>query len=297
MIRNYLTVAIRSFLKHRSFTFLNWIGLTLGMIVLDTLSGSSPNVRQRWVEFLTANGIPEHDAAIIYAVRNALLHGYGPPTNLDKTSGRKVVFTDDPHGYAVDTTQPGLAVISVPVFCSRLVERIATAAPDSWDVSEVDTALADPDVTDGGEPGAFELQRPVPMGAELPPPAAAGQVPVFRFEAMKDPLGANLDRIQVVKGWVDSEGDTHAEKHNAEDALHCYSSGGTMLRLRARYYLVKFCARPGADRLPHLGRLGPKVTVRPGCASRSANVRCPDGWGLPVGRELEWRPRTGTYLC
>src|SRR5690606_39981278 len=32
MIRNYLTVAIRSFLKHRSFTFLNWIGLTLGMV-------------------------------------------------------------------------------------------------------------------------------------------------------------------------------------------------------------------------------------------------------------------------
>ena len=140
----------------------SWIGLTLGMIVLDTLSGSSPNVRQRWVEFLTANGIPEHDAAIIYAVRNALLHGYGPPTNLDKTSGRKVVFTDDPHGYAVDTTQPGLAVISVPVFCSRLVERIATAAPDSWDVSEVDTALADPDVTDGGEPAPALVERPAP---------------------------------------------------------------------------------------------------------------------------------------
>lgn len=32
MIRNYLNIAIRNFLKHRSFTFLNWIGLTLGMV-------------------------------------------------------------------------------------------------------------------------------------------------------------------------------------------------------------------------------------------------------------------------
>ena len=32
MIRSYLTIAIRSFLKHKSFTFLNWIGLSLGMV-------------------------------------------------------------------------------------------------------------------------------------------------------------------------------------------------------------------------------------------------------------------------
>lgn len=32
MIKNYLTIAIRSFLKHKSFTFLNIVGLSLGMV-------------------------------------------------------------------------------------------------------------------------------------------------------------------------------------------------------------------------------------------------------------------------
>jgi hypothetical protein len=43
--------------------------------------------------------------------------------------------------------------------------------------------------------------RGVPMGADLPerPPGAAA--PTFLVSAMKDPNGANLDRIQIVKGW------------------------------------------------------------------------------------------------
>lgn len=32
MIKNYLTTAIRSFSKHKSFTILNVIGLSLGMV-------------------------------------------------------------------------------------------------------------------------------------------------------------------------------------------------------------------------------------------------------------------------
>ncbi len=137
----------------------SWIGLTLGMIVLDTLSGSESPVGQRWTRLLTANGISESDATVIYAVRNALLHGYGPP-DPGRTGGRTVVFTNDPHGYAVDTAQPGLAVVSVPVFCSHLVERIAAAVPDAWDVSEVNTALADPQPP-GSTTGGDEPESPV----------------------------------------------------------------------------------------------------------------------------------------
>lgn len=45
--------------------------------------------------------------------------------------------------------------------------------------------------------------RGVPMGGEL---ADSGRAPSFLISAMKDPDGANLDRVQVVKGWVDASG-------------------------------------------------------------------------------------------
>jgi hypothetical protein len=53
----------------------------------------------------------------------------------------------------------------------------------------------------------------VPMGGDLRA-ARAGQVPTFLIAAMKDPIGANLDRVQVVKGWVDSNGQTHERIYN-----------------------------------------------------------------------------------
>ena len=45
----------------------------------------------------------------------------------------------------------------------------------------------------------------VPMGGEL---ADSGTAPRFMISALKDPDGANLDRVQVVKGWVDANGET-----------------------------------------------------------------------------------------
>lgn len=54
-------------------------------------------------------------------------------------------------------------------------------------------------------PAAVGYEKGVPMGADLPP-AAAGKAPTFLVAALKDPLSGNLDRIQIIKGWLDSSG-------------------------------------------------------------------------------------------
>ena len=54
--------------------------------------------------------------------------------------------------------------------------------------------------------------RGVPMGGALQLPgqgADASAAPTFALWAAKDPEGANLDRLQVIKGWVDARGATH----------------------------------------------------------------------------------------
>ena len=48
----------------------------------------------------------------------------------------------------------------------------------------------------------------VPMGASLPPSSGA-MAPEFVVVAQRDPVGANLDRIQMIKGWVDRDGQSH----------------------------------------------------------------------------------------
>ena len=51
-------------------------------------------------------------------------------------------------------------------------------------------------------------QRGVPMGGDLKA-APAGRAPTMLIRAMRDADGANLDRVQVVKGWLDAAGKTH----------------------------------------------------------------------------------------
>jgi hypothetical protein len=46
----------------------------------------------------------------------------------------------------------------------------------------------------------------VPMGADLPKPPAGAKAPTFLVAAMKDAIGGNLDRIQIIKGWIDKAG-------------------------------------------------------------------------------------------
>ena len=53
-------------------------------------------------------------------------------------------------------------------------------------------------------PADIGYAKGVPMGGDLSG-APAGKAPTFLVAALKDPIGANLDRIQVIKGWLDAK--------------------------------------------------------------------------------------------
>ena len=50
--------------------------------------------------------------------------------------------------------------------------------------------------------------RGVPMGGDLTN-GPAGRAPSFMIRALRDPDNANLDRVQIIKGWLDDDGDVH----------------------------------------------------------------------------------------
>ncbi len=59
-----------------------------------------------------------------------------------------------------------------------------------------------PDFADRGYRGG------VPMGGDLSE-APSGKAPSFIVRALRDPDNANLDRLQIIKGWLDKKGRSH----------------------------------------------------------------------------------------
>ena len=59
----------------------------------------------------------------------------------------------------------------------------------------------------------YAYSKGVPMGGDLAA-APEGKAPVLIVRALRDPDGANLDRIQVIKGWLDKEGKTHEKVYD-----------------------------------------------------------------------------------
>ncbi len=85
---------------------------------------------------------------------------------------------------------------------SRIIVRVF----GGWDfrADEVER----PDFADRGYRGG------VPMGGDLTQ-APAGKAPSFMIRALRDPDNANLDRIQIIKGWLDGAGKTHERIYDA----------------------------------------------------------------------------------
>jgi len=55
--------------------------------------------------------------------------------------------------------------------------------------------------------------RGVPMGGDLKN-APDGKAPVLMVRSIRDPDGANLDRVQIIKGWLGSDGETQEKVYN-----------------------------------------------------------------------------------
>jgi hypothetical protein len=55
-------------------------------------------------------------------------------------------------------------------------------------------------------PAEAGYTKGVPMGGDLPKMPTGSKAPTFLVAALRDPIGANLDRVQIVKGWVDAAG-------------------------------------------------------------------------------------------
>jgi hypothetical protein len=62
-------------------------------------------------------------------------------------------------------------------------------------------------------PAQAGYAKGVPMGGDLHK-APEGKVPTFLVAALKDPIGGNLDRYQIVKGWMDAKGELHEKVYD-----------------------------------------------------------------------------------
>jgi hypothetical protein len=64
------------------------------------------------------------------------------------------------------------------------------------------------------EPAFAGYGKGVPMGGTLPDRPKPAGAPRFMVLALRDPIGANLDRIQIIKGWLDASGATQEKVYD-----------------------------------------------------------------------------------
>jgi hypothetical protein len=74
-----------------------------------------------------------------------------------------------------------------------------------WDFEKADA--------NSREPAVMGYRKGVPMGGDLHD-APAGKSPTFIAAAMKDPLSGNLDRVQIIKGWLDAKNEVHEKVYD-----------------------------------------------------------------------------------
>ncbi len=83
--------------------------------------------------------------------------------------------------------------------------RMAVRFFGGWNFTDTDLKSRNPAVQG--------YRKGVPMGGDLAARGAA-KTPTFMVYALRDPIGGNLDRIQIVKGWMDKDGTTHEKVYD-----------------------------------------------------------------------------------
>jgi hypothetical protein len=113
---------------------------------------------------------------------------------------------------------------------------------------------------------SYAYSNAVPMGGQLTP-LNQGDSPALIILAQRDPDGANLDRIQVIKGWVDAAGTTHERVYDVAASGHrvigpdgrCHTPVGNTVDRKAATYnntigapeLIAHWRDPDFDRNQH----------------------------------------------
>jgi len=64
------------------------------------------------------------------------------------------------------------------------------------------------------QPARAGYAKGVPMGGTLATQPKGKKAPTFLVAAMKDPISGNLDRIQIIKGWLDKKGELHEKVYD-----------------------------------------------------------------------------------
>jgi hypothetical protein len=63
-------------------------------------------------------------------------------------------------------------------------------------------------------PAVVGYEKGVPMGGDLRVMPEGAKAPSFMVYALRDPIGANLDRVQIIKGWLDADGTTQEKVYD-----------------------------------------------------------------------------------
>ena len=83
--------------------------------------------------------------------------------------------------------------------------RLSVRFFGGWDYTDQDM--------NSRQPAFAGYKKGVPMGGDLPA-RSGSKSPTFMVYALRDAVGANIDRIQIIKGWLGKDGETHEKVYD-----------------------------------------------------------------------------------